>query len=289
MRRLLLLAAASSLLLGGCNLVMAELPILTAEDARGAPQLKPGVWLSRDPDCAVDTSKPMKDWPACAKPSVITADRIGGPPGSGGGMGASDSEMAYVLAGGDPQVMQFEFQMDPAQPKLYMFVGLDAQRTDEAGRIIEARTWLVQCGPPPPPMKEEPTAAPAESAESLDEPMDDPAAEALDAESAASDEAGDLAPEAEAPLAEDATADLADDAGSDTPGASEEPTEAQMEAAMKEIMASGVTTQPLPGLILQDGVCLVRTIEPLRNAARESLQWDTAPPTVIYWVRDKAD
>ena len=302
MRRLLLLASAT-LLLGGCNLVMAEFPVLTAADARGAPQFRTGLWVARDPACAVDTSKPMKDWPSCASPSIITADRIGGAKGAG-------DETPYILAGGDPQVMQIEIQLDPAQPKLYMFLGVEARQKDDAGRIIEARTWAVQCGPPPPPKVDDPATpedeslgalgdifAPEEAAEG--ESDDAVAADAVDADAADTDAAAAAAPdedayedgaEDEALSAEEAAAPVEDDVAEDEAAdASDAQSQAEIEALLKDVMATSVTSQPLPGLVLQDGVCLVRTIEPLRNAARESLQWDPAPATVIYWVRDKPE
>lgn len=272
MRRFLLLTAAS-LLLGGCNLVVAELPIFTAADTQGAPQLKPGVWLSRDPACEVDTTKPVAEWPACADPSIITADSIAG-------KGGPESAMPYILAGGDPQVLQMKIQMDPEKPALFMFAGLQVLRSDAQGRIVEARTWGVQCGPPPPAAAEEPEAAePAGS--------DDPA---LGDESALDDAA------AEATLPADAEEqDMLAAAGQDAEVAVEEPaapepTEAErekmMEEAVKVAMEASVTREPLPGLTIKDGICLVRTEEPLRNAARESLQWDTEPHTVLYWVKD---
>lgn len=248
MRRFLLLAAAS-LLLGGCNLVVAELPIFTEADASGAPQLKPGVWLSRDPACPVDTSKPMSDWPACADPSVISADTIGGRAGD-------DRAMPYVLAGGDPQVLQMKIQMDPEKPALYMFAGLQVLRTDAQGRIVEARTWGVQCGPPPPAPAADPDAGPPVAEEDEDVPADEAAAE---------EAAAEAAPE---------------------PELSEAEQQQKMEEAVKAAMDASVTREPLPGLVIKDGMCLVRTEEPLRNAARESLKWDTEPHTILYWVKD---
>lgn len=68
-------------------------------------------------------------------------------------------------------------------------------------------------------------------------------------------------------------------------------TEAEQEARMAEqidqFAAAMVTRDPLPGLELKDGMCLVRTIEPLRNAAEKSEAWDTDAGKPIVWVRDR--
>ena len=234
MRRLSFLIAAA-LMLAGCNMVVSETPILTTADAEGAPQLRPGVWVRRVEGCEVDLRKKVKDWPECADVSIITRNTIGDP--------GKDEAMPYVLAGGTPQLMQLEMKAEDA-PRLFFFVGVEPVRSDDRGRVIEARTWAVQCGPPPRPAPEE-----AESAE-VAAPAEDSASEA--------------------PL-----------------------TEAEQEAAMAEAVtkmaSSMVTREPLPGLELKDGMCLVRTIEPLRNAAEKSKAWDEQANQPIVWVRDRTD
>ncbi len=142
MQRLLSLLAAA-LLLGGCNLVYAEKPLFTQADAAGAPQLRPGIWAKRAPNCRFDKAKPVADWPECADPSVVTAERIGDP-------ADATKQMPYLLAAGDPRVMQLEVKPDADKPFVWFFAGLKPLKTDRQGRIVEARTWLVQCGPPPP-------------------------------------------------------------------------------------------------------------------------------------------
>lgn len=152
MQRLLFVLAAA-LMLGGCNMVYAEQPLFTAADAAGAPVLRPGIWSKRASDCVVDAAKPISEWPECADPVLVTADRIGDP-------GKPDKQGPYLLAGGDPRVMQMELKLEPDKPAIWIFVGLRPLRTDAQGRITEARTWMVQCGPPPPP-RPEPAETPA--------------------------------------------------------------------------------------------------------------------------------
>lgn len=151
MQRLLLVLAAA-LMLGGCNMVYAEQPLFTAADAAGAPAMRPGLWSKRAADCVFDGAKPIADWPECADPVLVTADRMGDP-------GKPDKQGAYILAGGDPRVLQMELEMDPDKPAIWIFVGVKPLKTDAEGRITEARTWMVLCGPPPPPRPETPDAA----------------------------------------------------------------------------------------------------------------------------------
>lgn len=234
MNRVLILIAAA-LALAGCNMVVAETPILTRADAEGAPQLRPGVWIRQVDGCEVDIRKKVKDWPECADVSVVTRTTIGDP--------GKDETMPFILAGGTPQIMQLEMKAED-MPRLFFFVAVQPVRSDERGRIIEARTWAVQCGPPPPP-------APAESAE----------------------------PAAEAPTNEN--------------GQPRELTEAEQQAQMAEMVAKAtaslVTREPLPGLELKDGMCIVRTIEPLRNAAEKSEAWDEDAGRSMTWVRDRVN
>jgi hypothetical protein len=149
---LLFAALLGPLLLGGCNMVYAEAPIFTQADAAGAPQLRPGLWAKRTADCTFDPAKPIADWPECADPSVVTAERVGDPEDPA-------KLVPYVLAAGDPRVMQLEVRPDTDKPLVWLFAGLKPLKTDAQGRITEARTWMVLCGPPPPPKPDAPEKA----------------------------------------------------------------------------------------------------------------------------------
>jgi len=155
MQRLFLLLAAA-LMLGGCNMVYAEKAIFTQADAAGAPQLRPGLWVQHKPDCDFDEAKPIAQWPECADPSLVTATTVGD-------MTDPTKQTPYVLAGGDPRVLQIEVTPDPDKPTIWIFAGLKPLKTDSQGRITEARTWMVQCGPPPPKPPED-AAPPADEA-----------------------------------------------------------------------------------------------------------------------------
>lgn len=150
MVRLLLLALAA-LTLGACNMVYSEKPLFTAAEAKAGPGLKPGIWIKRAPDCDVDLSRPVKEWPECAEPG-----RVG--PRDIGDMKDASKRSNYILVPGEPHVMQFEVKLDKDAKTLFMFMGVEPLKRDEKGRIVEMRLWMVQCGPPPP--KEAETGAP---------------------------------------------------------------------------------------------------------------------------------
>lgn len=159
-RALPLLAAV--LALGGCNLVVSEKPVFTAADAAGAPALRPGVWSATQPGCDFKSSDPVAAWPKCAGGGVITATAImasvessgAGPPDQPPPTTAKpQTTIPYVLAAGDPRVMQINFKLPPEAgvgSALYYFVAIKPAAPDARGRIVQAEIWPIQCGPPPP-------------------------------------------------------------------------------------------------------------------------------------------
>ncbi len=158
---LILLAAA--LMLGGCNLVVSQTPVFSAADAAGAPPFKPGFWASPDPGCDFKESAPFDTWPKCANGSEIQRDAIVGTmepttvTASSGDKTASGPKkvaLPYVLAAGDPRVMQVDLHIPEAglgQLGFFYFVAVKPTRFDDDGRITAAQIWPIQCGPPPPP------------------------------------------------------------------------------------------------------------------------------------------
>jgi hypothetical protein len=148
-RRLTLYALAAILgactTLAGCNDIYSERPLFGEDDARGSPPLRTGLWLERDPQCRFDETRPWWKWPGCASWMVVRP----------GQMLARDAKpqtwtsIGYVLAGGEPRVLQVT-DPEPDRSGAY-YLGLEPQRLDEAGRIVEYRAWSAKCGPPPPP------------------------------------------------------------------------------------------------------------------------------------------
>lgn len=139
MRHIWILACA--LALGGCNFVYSEKPLFTAADGRGAKPLRPGVWMKPDAGCEFDQAKPVKDWPECAGGMIVKADRMIDPK-------KADKVIQYVLTADTPPVIQIPF--DEAKKPIFVYGGIRATKTDDRGRIIAFRSWIAQCGPPPP-------------------------------------------------------------------------------------------------------------------------------------------
>jgi hypothetical protein len=158
-----LILLASALMLGGCNLVVSQTPVFSAADAAGAPSFKPGFWASPDPGCDFKESAPFDAWPKCANGSEIQRDAIVGTmepttvTASSGDKTASGPKkvaLPYVLAAGDPRVMQVDLHIPEAglgQLGFFYFVAVKPTRFDDDGRITAAQLWPIQCGPPPPP------------------------------------------------------------------------------------------------------------------------------------------
>ena len=145
MRTLLIVLAALGL--SACNLVYTEKPLWTAADSRGAPKLKPGVWINPKPDCVFEpTQTPL---PECAHAASVTAEAFGPPPGEAPVPAGEPDRLPYVLVAGDPLVMQVELDLKKATRR-WLYVGVRPMKTDRRGRIVEMRFWLAQCGPPPP-------------------------------------------------------------------------------------------------------------------------------------------
>jgi hypothetical protein len=159
----ILILVAAALMLGGCNLVVSQTPVFRAADAAGAPPFKPGLWASPGPGCTFDESTPFDAWPKCANGSEIRPDAlvatvdptaVTASSDSKAGSGPKKVDLQYVLAAGDPRVMQVDLHIPEAglgQLGFFYFVAVKPTRFDDDGRITAAQMWPIQCGPPPPP------------------------------------------------------------------------------------------------------------------------------------------
>jgi hypothetical protein len=156
MRGLAVLAVA--LLLGGCNVVVTEKPLLTAADERGAPPLRPGLWRMEDPKCPVDEALPLDQWPECAGGAVMSPGQMAGYDHKDGK--AIWQRIPLVLAAGSPRIAQVAMNEEPPTPsepaKGYGYAAVKPMKFDPQHRITLIRYWIVQCGPPPPQRQEAP-------------------------------------------------------------------------------------------------------------------------------------
>jgi hypothetical protein len=143
-----LLALIGLGLLSACAGLETQQPLLTAADERGAPALRPGVWLvSLKPDCKVDERKPIDRWPDCAGGLVLRPGKVR----------MLDERkpkdvwatLSFIFAAGDPRIGQIGGKnKDGSQSYDYGVAG--ATTADARGRIVSVTFWTVLCGPPPP-------------------------------------------------------------------------------------------------------------------------------------------
>lgn len=147
-----------ALLLGACNRVHTSQPLFFASDAPDAPRLRDGVWLietslalaeAEGKPCRVDTRRPVTRWPDCAEWALVRGGVLMGyEKGEKGGEPRWES-MAYVLAAGDPPVLQLATTEDDGKLD-YLYFGLRVTDGADDGRIEAYQHWPVLCGPPPP-------------------------------------------------------------------------------------------------------------------------------------------
>jgi hypothetical protein len=141
MRRALALALAA-VALAGCDVVTSKTAVFGPADAAKA-QPKPGLWAVVNGDCAFDESRPVDAWPEkCVLPvamrqtDLLMFEREKGKP-------AHWNQASYLLAGGDPLIMQ-TFTSEGAE---FDFYTVSVDRLDGDGRIVAAHVRQITCGP----------------------------------------------------------------------------------------------------------------------------------------------
>lgn len=140
--------AGLCLMSSACIAVGSRQPVFTSADAGTAPQPRPGLWASPDPDCVFDPSAPVDGWPACANGTVVRAHVLG-PPGDPGHL------MSYLLVDGDPRILQMPWPNSRKKnAPAYSYVGLKPTKFDDQGRFTEAQVFIVLCGEQAPPPKQ---------------------------------------------------------------------------------------------------------------------------------------
>jgi hypothetical protein len=143
MRALLLALAAVSL--SACNVVMSEEPLFTEADAKQAPALRDGAWVSLTAECQAQWRDPEAPPPSCAEHGEVRAGRLVPPDDPG--------QAVIVAGGGQPLIVQVQFTQQEAATgeafRIHVYGALKPTRFDDHGRVVEARRWLVLCGEPP--------------------------------------------------------------------------------------------------------------------------------------------
>jgi len=135
--------ALATLPLCACNTIVSSKPWFV--HAAGAPQLREGLWRGlSDQPCDVDEKQPVQTWPTCAFAFVVRASDITLYERDDKGQ-ATPSTVSYVLAAGDPAILQLDDTT--AKPPQFEYAWLTPVRRDGQGRIIELRGGGVGCGP----------------------------------------------------------------------------------------------------------------------------------------------
>ncbi len=136
--------AVLALACSGCALVGSDAPLF---QPGGALVLRPGVWSVPNGPCEFDAAKPVAAWPSCANAMVVSAASI---TGGFAGEDKTRQTIAYVLADGDPAVLQLQSQQErkPGEP-VYVYAAARPLRKDPSGRVVEAKVWLALCYRPP--------------------------------------------------------------------------------------------------------------------------------------------
>jgi hypothetical protein len=149
MRASAIAAVVFSLALGGCAIVTSDEPLFGEADAAGAPVLKPGLWAMPDGGCQYDEKAAARTWPRCANATVVTARTVSG--GERGETGVARQVLAYVLAEGEPPVVQPRAPPDEKDGPKFIYAGLRPSAFDAERRVTAARVWLALCSRPPSP------------------------------------------------------------------------------------------------------------------------------------------
>lgn len=135
------------LALGACSSVGSDAPLFGAADATGAPALRPGLWAAPARGCRFSSKASVEKWPDCANAAVVEPHRLLG--GRRDANGAFTEVLPYLIAAGEPPVMQIE---TPPGHELegprFLYAGVRPLAADEAGAIVKARVWLALCAPP---------------------------------------------------------------------------------------------------------------------------------------------
>lgn len=158
-RELSLIVAAGLVLagLGGCGVVTTETPLLTDADVTGGPRLMSGLWVITEPGCKFKPRSNPQTWPECAIGFEVrggtlrdlTPDRAAerkadpkAPPRP------IDQPMRYLVAGGDPAIVQVESADGSGGVSSFNYLGLRPLASDAGGTVTRARLWFTRCSPP---------------------------------------------------------------------------------------------------------------------------------------------
>ena len=109
-------------MLAGCNAVTSTTPLFSSADIQGQAQFRSGVWLVEDKTCAVDTAKPIADWPDCAGAWIVHPGEwlVGRDPGK---PASTWTSYKTLLVRGAPPILQIG-PSDDVGAQGYIYLGV---------------------------------------------------------------------------------------------------------------------------------------------------------------------
>jgi hypothetical protein len=136
---LLLIAAAAAL--GACNAAISDHPMFQESERSSKLVLEDGTWLLVEPECDVDTAKPVESWPKCADWIVLSHNVA---VKSSDNKPNEEPEDVFIVEG-KPPLIQAKMKMNGSD-LVYAFLALEAQAVSPSGKITDGKVWMVPCG-----------------------------------------------------------------------------------------------------------------------------------------------
>ncbi|MDG2530769.1 hypothetical protein [Caulobacter endophyticus] len=134
-------AAAASTMLSGCALVVSEGPWFGPDDARGAPELRQGLWVDAAGEaCRPQADRPLRLWRGCDILLIRGAEYLALERRKERWTWAPQT---VLLAGGDPAVLQWRVNQNEGSPNTY--AGVEPTNFDAEGRVTALYFWAVTC------------------------------------------------------------------------------------------------------------------------------------------------
>lgn len=135
-------------LLSACNVVISEKPWFSAQEAKGVPALREGLWAEFIPTaCNFDPQLPADAWPDCVRTILVRSELYVEAVDKSG----QSTPLPHLLVAGDPLIDQIGNPRPSTEPDDrqfgYFYAGTRIVRTDDHGRIVELVRWPVVCGP----------------------------------------------------------------------------------------------------------------------------------------------
>jgi hypothetical protein len=148
----MLMAVVALLTLGACGIVSSTKPLFGASDGRGAPLVRPGLWVLIQPGCRLNLQASPGKWPDCAYALTLRNGLISDP--TPDPKGQVDDPAPYQLVNGDPAIIQVSAAGHDAG---YVYFGFRPMAVGDDGAVTQARVWAALCAPPQPPGASKPS------------------------------------------------------------------------------------------------------------------------------------